>query len=58
MIEHANKCKRVLLIQYKAKAVFRLRRLFTAFVFVFLLLYDVKHEVLAFSYGLYLCTIR
>ena len=39
------KCKRVLLIQYKAKDVFRLRRLSTlSLVFVFFLSNDVRHE--------------
>ena len=39
------KCKRVLLIQYKAKDVFRLRRLSSVcLVFVFLLSNDVRHE--------------
>jgi hypothetical protein len=38
------KCQRVILIQYKANDVFRLRRLSTVyFVFVFLLSNDVRH---------------
>ena len=35
-----------------------LKFMLLCFVFVFLLLYDVKHEGLGFSYGLYLWTIR
>ena len=39
------KCKRVHMIQYKAKDVLRLQRLSAVcFVFVFLLFNDVRHE--------------